>query len=102
MTEQFDDRKARASGWFRSLRDEIVAAFESLEDTQTAGPTADLAAGRFEVSETKRRSEDGSDAGGGLMSVMRGGRGWPRTRGSGRAGSAWLRICRTRMCRPFT
>ncbi len=30
--------------------------------------------GRFEVTETRRASEDGSDAGGGLMSVMRGGR----------------------------
>ncbi len=74
MTEQFDDRKARASGWFRALRDRIVAAFEDLEDTQTAGPNADAPAGRFEVSETRRAGEDGADAGGGLMSVMRGGR----------------------------
>ncbi len=28
MTEQFDDRKTRASAWFRTLRDRIVAAFE--------------------------------------------------------------------------
>jgi coproporphyrinogen III oxidase len=74
MTDPFDDRKARASAWFRTLRDEIVAAFEALEDRQVAGPTAALPAGRFEVSETRRSSEDGSDAGGGLMSVMRGGR----------------------------
>ena len=74
MTEQFDDHKTRASAWFRSLRDDIVAAFEALEDTQEKGPYADLPAGRFEVSETSRTSEDGSDAGGGLMSVMRGGR----------------------------
>ncbi|WP_224824831.1 oxygen-dependent coproporphyrinogen oxidase [Cognatishimia sp. MH4019] len=74
MTEQFDDRKIRASAWFRELRDQIVAAFEALEDRQTGGATAHLPAGRFEVTETKRASEDGSDAGGGLMSVMRGGR----------------------------
>lgn len=74
MTDPFDDRKARASAWFRQLRDEIVAAFEVLEDSQTEGPFADRPAGRFEVTETKRKSEDGSDAGGGLMSVMRGGR----------------------------
>ena len=74
MTEHFDDRKARASVWFRQLRDDIVAAFERLEDTQTEGPLSDMAPGRFDVSETKRASEDGSDAGGGLMSVMRGGR----------------------------
>lgn len=74
MTEVFDSRKAQASAWFRSLRDDIVAAFEHLEDTQTEGPFAEKAAGRFEVKETNRESEDGSDAGGGLMSVMRGGR----------------------------
>ena len=70
MKDIYDDRKSRASAWFRSLRDEIVAAFEALEDSQGG----DLPAGRFEVTETKRQSEDGSDAGGGLMSVMRGGR----------------------------
>jgi coproporphyrinogen III oxidase len=74
MTEQFDDRKTRASAWFRQLRDDIVAGFEALEDSQTDGPTAGLPAGRFEVSETRRSAEDGGDAGGGLMSVMRGGR----------------------------
>ncbi len=66
--------KDRASKWFRDLRDQIVAAFEALEDSQTSGPTASLPAGRFEVTNTKRASDDGSDAGGGLMSVMRGGR----------------------------
>ncbi len=74
MTEQFDDRKARASAWFRTLRDDIVAAFHALEDSQTDGPMSDRPAGRFEVSETKRASDDGSDAGGGEMSVLRGGR----------------------------
>ena len=49
MTEIFDTRKAQASSWFRSLRDDIVAAFEGLEDSQTTGPFADLPAGRFEV-----------------------------------------------------
>jgi coproporphyrinogen III oxidase len=74
LTEQFDTQKQRAAAWFRSLRDDIVAAFEALEDTQTTGPFADLPAARFDVSETRRASEDGADAGGGLMSVMRGGR----------------------------
>ncbi|MBT0958336.1 oxygen-dependent coproporphyrinogen oxidase [Alphaproteobacteria bacterium KMM 3653] len=74
MTTDFDSQKARASAWFRELRDQIVAAFEAAEDAQATGPFAGQPAGRFEVSETKRASEDGSDAGGGLMSVMRGGR----------------------------
>lgn len=74
MTQQFDQKKTQASAWFRALRDDIVAAFEGLEDTQAEGPHAGMEPGRFEVSETTRASEDGSDAGGGLMSVMRGGR----------------------------
>ncbi len=73
-TDAMTDQKARAFGWFRSLRDDIVAAFEALEDVQTEGPGADLPPGRFELRETRRASEDGRDAGGGLMSVMRNGR----------------------------
>jgi len=76
MTEQdiFDTRKARASAWFAELRDSICAAFEGLEDAQTDGPHAGNAAGRFERKETRRASEGDEDAGGGVMSVMRGGR----------------------------
>ena len=59
--------KAAASAWFRDLRDQIVTAFEALEE-QAAG---EAPAGRFEVRETTR---DGGAGGGGLMSVMRGGR----------------------------
>jgi len=74
MSDEMKTQKTTAAAWFRQLRDEIVAAFEGLEDSHTTGPTADLPAGRFEVTETKRSADDGSDAGGGLMSVMRGGR----------------------------
>lgn len=70
-TPDFEPRKAAAAAWFRSLRDQIVAAFEALEDSQTTGPFADLPPGRFEVSETHR---DEGRGGGGVMSVMRGGR----------------------------
>ena len=74
MTDQFEEQKSRAAAWFREVRDGIVKAFEALEDTQTEGPFAERPAGRFEVTETRRASDDGSDAGGGLMSVMRDGR----------------------------
>ena len=74
MTTAFSAEKQEAAAWFRDLRNQIVAAFEALEDSHDAGPLADMAPGRFEVSETQRHSDDGSDAGGGLMSVMRGGR----------------------------
>ena len=74
MTDDMAAQKVRASAWFRELRDEIVLAFEGLEEKLTEGPMAGNAPGRFEVTETKRAAEDGEDAGGGLMSVMRGGR----------------------------
>ncbi|SFO06082.1 coproporphyrinogen oxidase [Roseovarius lutimaris] len=74
MSEEFITEKKSAAAWFRDLRDQIVAAFEGLEDSHATGPMADAAPARFDVSETRRASDDGSDAGGGLMSVMRGGR----------------------------
>lgn len=74
MTHDIDQNKTRASDWFRALRDQIVAAFEGLETAHTAGPMSDRPSARFEVSQTRRASDDGGDAGGGLMSVMRGGR----------------------------
>jgi coproporphyrinogen III oxidase len=69
MTDDFDTRKARAAGWFRDLRDQIVGAFDGLE----ASHGGDAVAGVFELTKTSRADEAGS-GGGGLMSVMRGGR----------------------------
>ena len=57
--------KQQASAWFRSLRDQIVSAFETLESAHATGPFAEAPIGQFDVTETKRSSEDGSDAGGG-------------------------------------
>ncbi|MGH1445472.1 MAG: oxygen-dependent coproporphyrinogen oxidase [Cognatishimia sp.] len=74
MAQPMDTEKAQASAWFRTLRDQIVEAFEALESNHDTGPFSDQPAGTFDVTETKRASDDGSDAGGGLMSVMRGGR----------------------------
>ncbi|RED18148.1 oxygen-dependent coproporphyrinogen oxidase [Pontivivens insulae] len=74
MTTDMTSERQRAAQWFISLRDSICAAFETLEDEQVSGPFADLAPGRFERKPTKRHSDDGSDAGGGEMSVLRGGR----------------------------
>lgn len=74
MTDMMTDEKQRASAWFSDLRDTIVAAFEGLEDSQTSGPFAGAPAGRFEVRKTTRQGQGNVDAGGGLMSVMRGGR----------------------------
>ena len=70
------DRKTRAAAWFRRLRDDIVTAFEAVEDVDVDGPGAAgaLPPGRFEVTPTARTAPDGTDAGGGVMSVLRGGR----------------------------
>ena len=62
MDDIADARKTRAAAWFRRLRDDIVAAFEGLEAEFGVGQ-------RFEVTPTRRE-----DGGGGLMSVLRGGR----------------------------
>ncbi|MBK5946087.1 coproporphyrinogen III oxidase [Rhodobacter veldkampii DSM 11550] len=67
MTEDFTGKKETAAAWFRTLRDRIVTACEALEDA------ADSDA-RFESTPTRRTAPDGSDAGGGLMSVLRGGK----------------------------
>jgi len=64
MTDPFDARKARASAWFRILRDQIVTAFNGLEAAYGTGQL-----GAFEVTPTTR-----ADGGGGEMSVMRAGR----------------------------
>ena len=68
MDINFDERKTRAAAWFRTLRDQICTAFETLED----GVPSDRPPGRFELRETRRG--EGPDGGGGLMSVMREGR----------------------------
>lgn len=74
MTDDFSHEKRRAAEWFYDLRDQIVSAFEGLEDSHASGPLSDAAPGRFEISKTRRTADKGEDAGGGLMSVMRGGR----------------------------
>ncbi|MDT0681221.1 oxygen-dependent coproporphyrinogen oxidase [Roseicyclus sp. F158] len=74
MSEMLERERDRAADWFRELRDRIVAAFEGLETQAPPERLADTAPGHFEVTKTTRSADDGSDAGGGLMSVMRGGR----------------------------
>jgi coproporphyrinogen III oxidase len=74
MTSDMQAEKVQAARWFKTLRDDIVTAFQSLEDSHSVGPMNDKSAGAFEVTKTTRHSDDGTDAGGGEMSVMRGGR----------------------------
>jgi len=66
-------RKSRARGWFETLRDQIVAAFEAIEDALPAGaPLADRAAGRFQRTPWNRTDHTGRPGGGGVMAIMHG------------------------------
>ena len=74
----WDDRKQQAATWFKTLRDDICAEFERLEDTLSGGPKLDMPPGRFERKPWERENsgqpnESGSIlSGGGEMSIMRG------------------------------
>ena len=65
------DRKARAQTWFEKLRDEICAAFETLED-EAPSSLYSGAAGRFVRTPWQRTDHGGGAGGGGVMSMMRG------------------------------
>jgi coproporphyrinogen III oxidase len=64
-----DGRKAKAATWFRSLRDQLCAAFESVEDELTG---SDRPAGRFARKPWDRTDHTGAPGGGGEMSLMHG------------------------------
>ncbi len=67
-----DDAKQQAENWFRQLRDDICAALEKLEEDCTH---TDWAPATFQRQSWQRdQNPDGSDGGGGTMSVMREGR----------------------------
>jgi coproporphyrinogen III oxidase len=65
-----DDRKQRARVWFESLRDQICAAFEALEDEAPASLYPGQP-GRF-VRTPWKRGDGGADEGGGVAGMMRG------------------------------
>ena len=69
-----EEENLRVRSWFEGLGSEICRTIENVEATHLTGPRARGPASRFVRTETKRASSDGSDAGGGLMSVLRHGR----------------------------
>src|SRR5438105_4523719 len=92
--DTIDTRKARARAWFETLRDDICATFEALEDALPASaPLANRPAGRFKRTPWERKDHTGAqpisgspeigtlgagsakadpDRGGGVMSMMSG------------------------------
>src|SRR5258707_11435626 len=93
-TDKIDARKKQARAWFEALRDQIVAAFETVEDAlPKTAPLADRPAGRFTRTPWSRTDHNGTrpisglpeignvnagsakadpDAGGGVMAMMKG------------------------------
>lgn len=69
--QDLEERKTKAKVWFESLRDDICAAFERLEDA--AGPLySDMPAGRFELTPWKRGADQDEEQGGGVMGMLHG------------------------------
>jgi coproporphyrinogen III oxidase len=66
-----ESRKQRARTWFESLRDDICAALERLED-EAPDALYRGEAGRFERTPWQRTDHTGAPGGGGVMSMMRG------------------------------
>ena len=66
-----EGRKTRAKAWFESLRDDLCAAFEALED---AAPAALHPGdpGRFARTPWRRTDPTGAPGGGGVMAMMKG------------------------------
>ena len=62
-----EERKARAAGWFRELRDSLCAAFEAIED-DLIGVGADQPPGRFQRSEWQRPTDGAADGAAGSSS----------------------------------
>jgi len=68
----FDLEKSKARVWFSSLRNDICAEFERIEDELKTGLAGSLPAGRFERKPWQRTDHTGADGGGGTMAIMHG------------------------------
>ena len=76
MTDLLTNEKEKAAAWFKTLRDDICAAFEAIEDDYQ-GDVNGMDAGRFVQTTWQREPNEGEanasgHTGGGTMSVMKG------------------------------
>ena len=73
MNADIEARKARARAWFETLRDDICAGLEELEDALPGqAPLAARPAGRFVRTPWNRTDHTGQPGGGGVMAMMHG------------------------------
>ena len=69
-----DDEKKVVKEWFEELRNIICEEFEKIEMLQNSNELCKKPPGKFKRKQTFRKSKNGEDGGGGIMSVMRDGR----------------------------
>ena len=68
-----EGRQGQARAWFETLRDDICAAFEAVEDDLPVdAQMADRPPGRFVQTPWNRTDHTGASGGGGVMSLLRG------------------------------
>ncbi len=73
LPADIEAKKQTAQTWFAQLRDQIVGAFERIEDEAEGKPgTQDHAPGRFQLRPHERKNHDGTPGGGGTMGLMKG------------------------------
>jgi coproporphyrinogen III oxidase len=72
MNAEIETRQGLAKAWFETLRDDICAGFEAIEDDAPAALYGGAAAGRFVRTPWSRTDHAGAAGGGGVMSLMRG------------------------------
>jgi coproporphyrinogen III oxidase len=71
--ETLDQRKSSARAWFETLRDDICAGLEAIEDDLPAkAPLGERKPGHFVRTPWSRTDHTGNPGGGGVMALMRG------------------------------
>lgn len=73
LPNDLEAKKAEAEAWFAQLRDQIVGAFERIEQESEGKPgTQGHGPGQFVLTPWERTNHDGAPGGGGMMGTMKG------------------------------